>query len=205
MAALDRKKIYRYNRHVKFKRRWVLWFAILLLAAIVANYWRQRHLESSQDQPILAAARRYGVHPALIKAVVWRESRFDPDARGSKGEIGLMQIMEPTGREWAETEHVTLLFHQQLSDPELNTRCGTWLLRKLLRRYEQTDNATVYALADYNAGRTHVLRWAKGAAATNSAEFLQQMTYPGTREYVKSVTKKFAHYAETFPRLETKP
>ena len=190
---------------MKIKRRWVLWFAILLLAALGSHYWRLRRLESSQDQPILAAARRYGVAPALIKAVVWRESRFDPNARGTKGEIGLMQIMEPTGREWADTEHVTLLFHQQLSDPELNTRCGTWLLRKLLRRYEQTDNALVYALADYNAGRTHVLRWAKGAATTNSAEFLRQMTYPGTREYVKSVSKKFAQYTETFPPPTSKP
>ncbi len=190
---------------MKIKRRWVLWFAILLLAALGSHYWRQRHLESSQDKPILAAAWRYGVAPALIKAVVWRESRFDPDARGSKGEIGLMQIMEPTGREWAEAEHKLIHFHEQLLDPEKNTLAGAWFLRKLLRRYEQTDNATVYALADYNAGRTHVLRWAKGAAATNSAEFLQQMTYPGTREYVKSVTKKFAHYAETFPPPETKP
>ena len=38
-----------------------------------------------------------------------------------------------------------------------------------------------YALADYNAGRAHVLRWAKEAARTNSALFLQNMDYPGTR------------------------
>ena len=44
---------------------------------------------------------------------------------------------------------------------------GTWYLRKLLRRYPRADDPVVYALADYNAGRTHVLRWNKGPAATN--------------------------------------
>lgn len=184
---------------MKIRPRWIFALALLLLVSFGLYLWRQSRLESSQDKPILAAARRYGVHPALIKAVVWRESRFNPSARGGKGEIGLMQIMEGTGREWAEAEHITFYFHEQLFDPEQNTRAGTWFLRKALRRYEQTDNATVYALADYNAGRTHVLQWAKGAAATNSAEFLKQMTYPGTREYVKSVTKRFAHYAEKLP------
>ena len=40
--------------------------------------------------------------------------------------------------------------------PAKNTLAGTWYLRKLLGRYQQTDNAMAYALADYNAGRTHV-------------------------------------------------
>ncbi|MST94337.1 MAG: lytic transglycosylase domain-containing protein [Pedosphaera sp.] len=190
---------------MKTKRRWMLAGALLLLASFGLHRWRQAPLESSQDQPILAAARRYGVHPALVKAVVWRESRFNPTARGGQGEFGLMQIMEVTGREWAEAEHAPFYFHEQLFDPEKNTRAGTWYLRKALRRYEQTDSPAVYALADYNAGRANVLRWAKGAAATNSAEFLKQMTYPGTREYVKSVTRRFAHYAETFPPPVQKP
>ena len=37
-----------------------------------------------------------GVYPPLLKAVIWKESRFDASARGSKGEIGLMQVMPST-------------------------------------------------------------------------------------------------------------
>src|SRR5512136_85571 len=142
-----------------------MWVGLLLLGVAGLRWWQLARLESSQDKPILAAARRYGVEPALVKAVVWRESRFDPLARGKKGEIGLMQIMKPAAQEWAAAERLIFFQHAQLYDPEKNTRAGAWYLRKLLRRYAEADNPLPYALADYNAGRANVLRWAKGAAA----------------------------------------
>jgi len=51
----------------------------------------------SQDA-IRDAAHRYGVEPGTDKAVVWRESRFNPNARGRAQEIGLMQIQEVAAR-----------------------------------------------------------------------------------------------------------
>jgi hypothetical protein len=54
------------------------------------------------------------------------------------------------------------------------------------------------ALADYNAGRSNVLRWNKGAASTNSALFLQQMDFPGTREYIRSILKRKPRYEGQF-------
>lgn len=55
-----------------------------------------------------------------------------------------------------------------------------------------------YALADYNAGRAHVPRWNKGAAATNSQQFLAQMTFPGTRRYIETVTTRRERYRDEF-------
>ncbi|NDD40298.1 MAG: hypothetical protein EB082_18135, partial [Verrucomicrobia bacterium] len=74
-----------------------------------------------------------------------------------------------------------------------------WYLAKLLRRYPQADDPVPYALADYNAGRGHVLRWDQGAAATNSQQFLAQMTFPGTRRYIETVVKRRERYREEFP------
>ncbi len=180
--------------------RWRL-LAIILLGGIAALIQKWRVIrENSQDPVILEAAARYGVDPALVKAVVWRESWFNPNARGQKGEIGLMQIREKTAEEWAAEEHVHLFTHFQMLDPVKNARAGTWYLRKLLRRYPRTDNPLPYALADYNAGRARVLQWSNnGAAATNSAAFLARMDYPGTRRYVQSVMKRYQHYRPIFP------
>jgi len=182
------------------KKLWS-WGVLLFLVAdgFVGWYWYYQRRDHSQDVPILNAAKRYGVEPALVKAVVWRESWFDPQARGRAGEIGLMQIREPAAREWAEAERLTGFDAQQLVDPATNTLAGTWYLAKLLKRYPQTDNPFAYALADYNAGRTHVLRWNKGAAATNSAAFLAQMDYPTTRKYVETVQQRFVKYKAVFP------
>ncbi len=188
-----------FNVDTIIKWKWWL-FTIILLGGLVAlvERWLARR-EHSQDAHILAAARKYGVDPALVKAVVWRESWFDPRARGRAGEIGLMQIREEAAGEWAKAEGVLLFTHRQLYDPGKNTLAGTWYLRKLLGRYARTDNPVPYALADYNAGRTHVLQWIKGASATNSAAFIDQIGFPGTREYVQAVMARRRQYQGTFP------
>ena len=155
-------------------------------------------LERSQDVPIRMAAQRYGVEPALVKAIVWRESRFNPNARGRVGEIGLMQLQEESAREWKEAEHIASFEHEYCFDPGTNTMAGTWYLKKLLRRYTLTDNPLPYALADYNAGRGNVLKWLTGAAATNSEVFIGQIGFPATKLYVQAVMRRYEKYRPVF-------
>ena len=155
--------------------------------------------------PILAAARRYGVEPALVKAVVWRESRFHPRVRGSRGEIGLMQVLpRAAAKDWSDAEHLPSFTSENLFDPGTNTLIGAWYLEKLLKRYAQTDKPMLYALADYNAGRSNVLKWEHGPAATNSAAFLEQINFPGTKSYIRSVMQRYEHYHPIFPPPESK-
>jgi len=173
--------------------RWARW--ILLTLVIAANaaallVWRHR-TEHRFDGPIREAARRYGVPEGLVRAVVWQESRFDPDARGAAGELGLMQLMEDASLEWAAASQAPGFSHTHALDPVTNTLAGTYYLAKLLRRYAHTDDPLPYALADYNAGRGNVLRWMKGPAATNSAAFLEAIGYPGTRRYVDSISERY--------------
>ena len=189
------------TRRSKTFRRWRRWLlAIILVSGLWACYDRWRsHREDSQDQVILAAAERYDMDAALIKAVVWRESWFNPRARGRAGEIGLMQVGELAAREWADAEQISFFAHSQLFDPAKNALAGTWYLRKALRHYTHTDNPLPYALAEYNAGRANVLKWASGEAAINSAAFIEQIGYPSTRDYVKSVLQRHEYYRPIFP------
>lgn len=188
------------RRSTRFKR-WGRWLLVILFTSglwACFEHWRSSR-ESSQDEVIQAAAARYGMDAALIKAVVWRESWFDPLATGKAGEIGLMQVGELAAQEWADTVPIPSFAHSQLFNPASNTLAGTWYLRKALRRYGHTDNPIPYALADYNAGRANVLKWAGGAAATNSGAFVEQIGFPGTREYVESVMRRYAFYRPIFP------
>ncbi len=179
-------------------KRYVVWLVLLLAGGGVVYWWHQGWLERSQDGPIREAARRYGVEPALVKAVVWRESHFAPKAVGRVGEIGLMQLQEDAAREWAAAEHCDWFQHEHCFDPRTNTLAGTFYLRKLLNRYKQTDNPIPYALADYNAGRGNVLKWNKGAGATNSAAFIEQIGFASTRAYVKAVMERREYYRPRF-------
>src|ERR1035441_10449160 len=183
------------------KRRWTLLILLLFVAGGgVAFWWWEGWLERSQDGPIRAAAQRYGLEPALVKAIIWRESHFHPRARGRAEEIGLRQIREEAAREWAGAEHLQVFEHEQCFDPGTNTLAGTWYLRKLLRRYAQTDNPLPYGLADYNAGRGNVLKWNRGAAATNSAAFIEQIGFPGTRDCGGLGVPPFPPLPPLFPR-----
>jgi soluble lytic murein transglycosylase len=184
----------------KQRPKWLPIVALVLVVDALGGWFYYRwQREHSQDAVIRAAAARYGVDGALVKAVVWRESWFDPEARGKAGEIGLMQIREPAAREWAEAEHLAGFHHEHILDPGSNTLAGAWYLAKLLRRYPHADDPLPYALADYNAGRGHVLRWNGGAAATNSQAFLAQMTFPGTRRYIEAITQRRERYRDEFP------
>ena len=178
--------------------------ALLVGSVLLGILWNRR-TDGRYDQHIRVAAQRYGIEPALIKAVIWRESRFQAGVRGRAGEIGLMQVREDAAFEWADAEKLHPFDHEQITDPEKNILCGSHYLAKLLKRYQKTDNPVPYALADYNAGRSHVLRWNKGAARTNSEAFLAQMDFPGTREYALSVMRQYEYYQRRMKRSGSRP
>jgi soluble lytic murein transglycosylase len=176
--------------------------SLCVLAAVVGLlvwgglWWRRWNWEQRFDPAIKVAAARYKIDPALVKAVIWQESRFNPRAKGRVGEIGLMQVQEIAAMEWADAEHLTNFEHAQIWEPTRNIHAGTWYLARVLKRYTNTDDPLPYALADYNAGRAHVLQWNKGAAATNSEAFLAQMDFPGTKQYALNVMERYRYYRE---------
>jgi soluble lytic murein transglycosylase-like protein len=95
---------------------------------------------SSFDEIIQETAKKHGVDPSLVRAVVQAESNFNPNAVSSAGAKGLMQLMPGTA---------SSLGVRNSFDPEQNVEGGTKLLRSLLDRY---DGNTSLALAAYNAG-----------------------------------------------------
>lgn len=109
-----------------------------------------------------------------------------------------MQLMDFTAQDWADVNRIEHFAHEHVLDPWTNTMAGCHYLARLRKRYGQTDNPFLYTLADYNAGRGNVLRWMKGAAATNSAAFLEQCEFPGTRQYVVAILNRREKYRRQF-------
>ncbi len=173
-----------------------LFFLLLLLIGGVI--WRSANQESRFDSEIRQAALKYDISPALVKAVIWQESHFNPKARGAVGEIGLMQIRELTAQEWCTDNKIKKIKPSHLFNPQTNIYIGSWYLSKMLKRYNKTDNPLPYALSDYNAGRKIVLKWSEGSAQTNSSLFLENIAYPSTRRYVENVTQRSKHYQRKF-------
>lgn len=182
-------------------KRWGSILLLLIGAASLVWHWIARY-EDRFDPQIRVVAQRYRLPPSLVKAVIWKESRFDPSVRGRAGEIGLMQVTAVAAQEWADALKLTRYHHEQILDPSTNLHAGSFYLAKVLQRYAATDNPMAYALADYNAGRRNVLRWMASTnapqARTNSAQFLAVMTFPGTRQYVEQILERRRRYELQF-------
>ncbi len=59
--------------------------------------WYARHrYPLAYEHVIVGHARNYDLDPALLAAVIYEESRFEPDARSTSGAIGLMQLLPST-------------------------------------------------------------------------------------------------------------
>ena len=179
------------------KLKTVLIILLVIIADLAALWWwREYQLDHSQDAIIIAASSIYEMDPALIKAVIWRESRFNPEARGAAGELGLMQIRDMAAGEWAKAEGITNFHHGQLINAKSNVLAGTWYLKKAISHHQHTDDPVVYGLAEYNAGRSHVLKWNSGDAATNSVAFIEAIEFPATKEYILSIGKRREKYRD---------
>ena len=114
------------------------------------------------------------IDPALLAAVIYQESKFRPDAKSSSGAIGLMQLTPSTARGIALRTGGTAFTIDDLTDPAINIRYGTWYLHDLVAKY----GSLRLALAAYNAGQGNVDAWRARREPIQFAE---------TRAYIKRV------------------
>jgi soluble lytic murein transglycosylase len=145
------------------------------------------------DKLILSVAAEHQLDPMLVKAVVWRESRFDRLKYGTAGERGLMQVSERAANEWARENKIENFNFEQLFDPRTNLEAGSWYLRRALEHWQNETDPFPYALAEYNAGASRVQRWV-GADGTSTSEFLGNIDFPTTRNYIESILNRYAFY-----------
>lgn len=125
-------------------------------------------------------AREKRVDPALIAAVIYAETKFNP-RQSSAGAEGLMQILPETATFLAHRSGATTFTTADLATPQVNIAYGSYYLRYLLDRYH--GNETL-ALAAYNGGAGNVDGWLARAGGSLPAA---RIPFPETRAYVERV------------------
>jgi soluble lytic murein transglycosylase len=147
------------------------------------------------DRLIRIVGAEHQLDPMLVKAVVWRESRFDPKKYGTRGERGLMQVSEKAANEWARENKVADFGVDQLFDPKTNLEAGTWYLHRAVDHWKLQSDPLPFALAEYNAGASRAHRWNRnGVTDTSARTFLKNIDFPATRKYVESIIDRYKFY-----------
>ena len=124
----------------------------------------------------------------LIAAVIYSESRFR-DQTSHAGARGLMQITPSTAKVIEQLSGGQTFNFNDLSNPDINIRYGTFYLHYLLEKFDENE---VAALAAYNAGETNVAAWG------GSSLQVDQIPFPETRSYVENVLEKRGEYAQHY-------
>jgi soluble lytic murein transglycosylase len=133
---------------------------------------------------------KYSIDPLLVLSIVREESRFDSDARSPAGALGLMQLMPHTAFQLDRRLRLGIDSSPDILHVRNNLHVGIYYLSHLVKEF----GSYTYAIAAYNAGEEIVKKWLQRGIYKSSDEFIEDIPYSETRNYVKRVLNTFFEY-----------
>jgi soluble lytic murein transglycosylase len=169
---------------------------VVLVALQVDRAAHRRGLPLSEVSVIRRQASLKHLDPALIAAVIYAESKFEPRPSPA-GAQGLMQILPATAYFIAHLSGGTSFTASDLATPSINVAYGSYYLRYLLDHYGGNE---MLALAAYNGGLANVEGWVARAGAAGRTLALAEIPFSETRAYVLRVIRAQQDYRALYPR-----
>jgi soluble lytic murein transglycosylase len=145
-----------------------------------------------------------GIPPSFVRAIAREESSFDPEAESWAKAYGLVQLIMPTAKRFANEvgEKAT---PRTLKKPEVNLRIGA---RYMAWLWERLGENPALVPSAYNAGEGAVRRWLEEDAARPLDVFIEEIPYDETRRYTRRVLQTYGIYQwladEELPALPAK-
>lgn len=142
-------------------------------------------------ETVSQAASRFGVSVEFIYSIMRQESSFNPQARSQMDAFGLMQLLPEVAKRSAEANAIEYAHPEDLYEPYINIPIGSAHLRELWDKY---NGELVLAVASYNASENAILGWLKTRYRGDTLEFIEDIPYDETRDYVKLVIRNLITY-----------
>ncbi len=167
---------------------------VLVSAPLVQKTVNEFSLPLTNADVIRQQAAEKHLDPALVAAVIYAETKFDP-RNSAAGAEGLMQIMPQTAEYLAHRSGATTFTTADLGTPAVNIAYGSYYLRYLLNEYHGN---TTLALAAYNGGESNVDRWIADARSQGHPLSVSEIPFPETRAYVTRVLSAERQYRQKY-------
>ena len=133
--------------------------------------------------------------PTLMMALIREESYFNPNAQSGVGARGLMQLMPATAKEISSQHGFGMTSLDDLFKPEFNIKLGNTYYSQLRNALNGLD---ISAIAAYNGGIGSVGRWKQSVIYNDTDEFIEQIPYAETKNYVKKVFRSYWNYLRIY-------
>ncbi len=143
------------------------------------------------DDIVCREAEAAGVNPLWLYAIIWQESRYDPDARSGASARGLMQFIPETATRIAQKIGMIGFQLDDLYQPEISIRLGAHYWAELM----DTLGSPELALAAYNGGERNVERWRAKSKLKDMESFVSDIGFIQTKAYVRETFALYAKYA----------
>ncbi len=147
------------------------------------------------ENNVKACSQKYGLDEFLVYSLIREESRFNTEAVSVSDARGLMQLLPSTAVETAEKAGLTNFSVAQLFLPEINIELGCLYLSMLVEIY---GHHFAVSLGGYNGGPTMAEDWYKENGTLRADEFVEEITYEQSRNYVKKVIRSYATYQAVY-------
>lgn len=164
-------------------------FIIIFLVELVYLYF----IPKKYDDIIDKYSSEYNVDRSLVKAVIFKESRFKETAVSSKGAIGLMQLMPSTAL-WLMNK--LKIEDYKIESADNNIRLGTYYLSHLMNLMDSDEE---HALLAYNAGPENAKRWVNSEGYSKE-DMDNYVDFNETRKYVREIklTKNIISFMDKY-------
>ena len=164
-------------------------FIIIFLVELVYLYF----IPKKYDDIIDKYSSEYNVDRSLVKAVIFKESRFKETAVSSKGAIGLMQLMPSTAL-WLMNK--LKIEDYKIEPADNNIRLGTYYLSYLMNLMDSDEE---HALLAYNAGPENAKRWVNSEGYSKE-DMDNYVDFNETRKYVREIklTKNIISFMDKY-------
>lgn len=150
-------------------------------------------------EEIKQSAKIWNNDPTLILSIIREESYFNQAAKSPVGARGLMQLMPSTASEAAVRAGIILPNYNLLKDPYINIKLGNVYYSTLKQRLLNKD---ILAVLAYNGGIGSVSRWKQNLIYEDTDDFVEQIPYSETQNYLKKVYRSYWNYLRIYDGLK---
>lgn len=145
---------------------------------------------------VVSWSKQTEVNPFLIWSIMKQESSYRTSVISTAGAKGLLQLIPSTAQWIAKKDNRLVDIDTSLwKYPEYNIALGSAYFQYLLNRFQGN---VIYGIAGYNAGPGNVDKWIGKKKYTDMDEFVENIPFTETRNYVKRVLGNYAAYLSIY-------